>query len=144
MNLDRTPLSEVEKAIVRKLATARYPPATASKRFVRDLSSGYVRDLSERGRAFLAFVAHRFRRQYRLDAGELAWVEKHMPHHFQKGIDETWEFCGKCNRQTRHIVSNGRLGRCKEHEITDSTGMTKEQQRKAKQREFERKNPTLF
>jgi hypothetical protein len=72
---DRTPLTELEKRLVRKLAGASFPPATASKRFARDLGSGYVTQLSDRGRRFLAFVVHRFRRQYKLEPDESAWLE---------------------------------------------------------------------
>jgi hypothetical protein len=72
--LEITPL---EKSIIAKLGSATFPPATASKRFVRDLSSGYIQQLSEKGRAFLAFVAHRFRRQYSLTEEEWAWIREH-------------------------------------------------------------------
>jgi len=70
-------ITELERGIIKKLARATYPPATASKRFVRDLSSGYISQLSEKGRAFLAFVAHRFRRQYELTQEEWIWVHEH-------------------------------------------------------------------
>ena len=78
---ERTAITDLERGIIAKLGTATFPPATASKRFVRDLNSGYIRELSERGRAFLAFVAHRFRRQYSLTAEEWAWVELHKEDH---------------------------------------------------------------
>ncbi len=71
-------ITELERGIIAKLAKATYPPATASKRFVRDLSSGYIQQLSEKGRTFLAFVAHRFRRQYELTEEEWAWVREHQ------------------------------------------------------------------
>lgn len=31
---------------------------------------------SDKGRAFMAFIAHRFRRQYVLTAEEMAWIEQ--------------------------------------------------------------------
>jgi len=74
----KTPLTEIERSIVEKLSHARFPPATASKRIVRDLASGRVQNLSGRGREFLAFVAHRFRRQWKPTAAELAWVRAHL------------------------------------------------------------------
>jgi hypothetical protein len=74
----RTEISALEASIIAKLATATYPPATASKRFVRDLSSGYIQQLSDKGRTFLAFVAHRFRRQYELTQEEWQWVREHQ------------------------------------------------------------------
>lgn len=72
----RTDLSEIEKSIGRKLAGASYPPATASKRFARDLGAGYIRQLSPNGRRFMAYMAHRFRRQYQLTESEWAWVRE--------------------------------------------------------------------
>jgi hypothetical protein len=74
MGHDRTPLSEIELSIVDKLGQASFPPATASKSFARNLCSGYVKDLSPRGRRFLAFIAQRFRRQYNLTKEEKQWV----------------------------------------------------------------------
>jgi|SRR6185312_1814196 len=71
---DATPISDLEHSIFKKLGGARFPPGTASKRFVRDYSNGYVKQLSPRGRKFLALIARRFRRQYVLTDPELAWV----------------------------------------------------------------------
>ena len=77
MKTPATPITELEQGIIAKLSSATYPPATASKRFVCDLHAGYVKQLSDRGRAFLAFIAHRFRRQYKLTEEEWAWVDEH-------------------------------------------------------------------
>lgn len=76
---DKTEITDLERSIIVKLGKAIFPPATASKRFVRDLNSGYIKQLSAKGRTFLAYVAHRFRRQYELTAEELAWVTEHNP-----------------------------------------------------------------
>ena len=73
---DGTPLTELEQSIARKIAGASLPPYSASKRFGRDLGSGYIKQLSSRGRAFMAFVAHRFRRQYVLTEDEIRWVNE--------------------------------------------------------------------
>ena len=72
----KSPLSEVERSIAAKLGQASFPPATASKRFARNLSDGYVKELSDKGRRFMAYVTHRFRRQYSLTAEEQAWVNE--------------------------------------------------------------------
>lgn len=72
--LERWPIAEIERGIISKLSQASFPPYTASKRFVRDLESGSITALSWRGRMFLAYVAHRFRRQYVLSESEWAWV----------------------------------------------------------------------
>jgi hypothetical protein len=71
---ERTPLTQTERHIVAIVSRASFPPATASKRFMRDLASGQISKLSHRGRCFLAFVAHRFRRQYVLPDDEWKWV----------------------------------------------------------------------
>lgn len=80
----RTPLSDLEKSIAVKVAGASFPPATASKRFARNLGDGYVKELSSKGRRFLAFVAHRFRRQYSLTSAELDWISEWLTY-------EEWE-----------------------------------------------------
>src|SRR5690348_17677052 len=69
-----TPITDLEWGIIGKLANASFPPGTASKRFVRDLANGYIGQLSPRGRRFLAFIANRFRRQYRLSESDWAWI----------------------------------------------------------------------
>lgn len=71
-----SPITDLEYGILVKLSGARFPPATASKRFVRDWFNGYIKQLSPRGRRFLAFIAHRYRRQYRLSDSEQAWVDQ--------------------------------------------------------------------
>ena len=72
---DGSPITELEAGIIRKFCGARFPPGTASKRFARDLSSGYIRHLSPRGRRFLAYVAHRFRRQCNYTMQEWNWIQ---------------------------------------------------------------------
>jgi hypothetical protein len=70
-----TPLTDFEKVLIAKVGAARFPPYTASKRFAQDLSSGHIVRLSDKGRSFLAYIAHRFRRQYRLSEDEQAWIK---------------------------------------------------------------------
>lgn len=69
-----TPLADLEKAIYRKVQSASFPPATASKRFMQ--GNADVLKISDKGRAFMAYIAHRFRRQYALTAEELLWVNE--------------------------------------------------------------------
>lgn len=73
---ERTPLSELEQGLARKLAGARYPCYSAAKRFSGDLAAGYVKALSPRGRRFMARVTYRFRRQYALTEAEWEWVRQ--------------------------------------------------------------------
>ena len=56
-----TDISEIEARAVRALARVRFPPATGSKRFARDMQG--VTQMSERQRWFLWRVVYRFRRQ---------------------------------------------------------------------------------
>lgn len=69
-----SPLSPLEQEIARKLSEARFPPYSASKRFAREMGEGHIKQLSTNGRRFLAYVVHRFRRQYQLSAEEESWV----------------------------------------------------------------------
>jgi hypothetical protein len=78
MKKEMLPLDEMERSIVEKLSRARFVPATSEKRFVRDLSSGYIKRLSDGGRSYLAYIANRFRRQYQLSAEQWAWVSQHI------------------------------------------------------------------
>ena len=73
---DASPITDLEAGLIRKFCGARFPAGTASKRFARDLSSGYIRQLSPRGRRFLAYCVNRFRRQYQLTETESAWVRE--------------------------------------------------------------------
>lgn len=67
-----TALTGLEQSIYRTVQTANFPPATSSKRFMQG-DADKVR-LSDKGRAFLAYIAHRFRRQYRLSDEQWEWI----------------------------------------------------------------------
>ena len=122
-SLPRTILTDLENKIAEKLGRCSYPPATASKAFARNLSEGYVKELSDRGRSFMAFVAHRFRRQSHYTEEEWAWInkwlawketpaEEPMPHHFTKGTVEAAIWCNKCNRETPWRIVDGKRQYC--------------------------------
>lgn len=68
------PLTELEWALVQKLSNVRFPPYTASKRFAHSLADDHIQKLSDRGRGFLAFIVHRFRRQISLTPEQQQWV----------------------------------------------------------------------
>ena len=72
------PLSEMELSIVKTVSRASFPIASGPKRFIGDLSAGYSKQLSDGGRAYLAWIANRFRRQYQLSAEQLQWVAEHI------------------------------------------------------------------
>lgn len=69
-----TPISDFERELIAVVSTATFVPNTGPKRFIRDLCAGRIENLTERGRWYLAFVAHRFRRQYALTSEQWAWV----------------------------------------------------------------------
>ena len=98
MKPPRTPLTELEQAIAKKLCSARFPAGTASKRFALNLGDGYIKDLSWRGRKFMAYIAHRFRRQYTLTPDEQAWVNR------WKDYEEPAEEGGKCPSSLRRLL----------------------------------------
>lgn len=71
----RTPLAEVEISIITKLqGHVTFPPATGPKRFIRELTTNSK--LSDSGRQYLAWIAHRFRRQWAATQEESEWIVK--------------------------------------------------------------------
>jgi hypothetical protein len=74
--LPSTPLTDLEQSIAKRYCAANFPPATAAKAFARNLEAGYVKELSSRGRHFLAYCVHRYRRQYVLTSEEAQWVNE--------------------------------------------------------------------
>ena len=57
------PISAIEFSIVSKMqANVTFPPGHSHKRFIRDLSEKSL--LTDRGRQYLAFIAHRYRKQF--------------------------------------------------------------------------------
>lgn len=67
-------MDETEKSLYQKVSKANFPPGTAIKRFMKNDPDLLM--LSDRGRKFLAFIAHRFRRQYFLTEEELQWISQ--------------------------------------------------------------------
>ena len=55
-----------------------------------------------------------------------------MSEHYPRGTESVTKWCERCNRETQHAVSAGRLGRCMEHE---SQHLTKQQQRREREKE---------
>ena len=72
--LPRTPLDSIEQGLVRRLqANVSFPPGYAHKRFIHDLIPERSQ-LSDRGRAYLAYIAHRYRRQWKATHEEFCWI----------------------------------------------------------------------
>jgi len=70
---DRSPISDLELSIVRALQNrVTFPPGSSHKRFVHRLSDRSV--LSDRGRQYLAYIAHRYRRQWTSDFKQSVWI----------------------------------------------------------------------
>lgn len=74
----KTPLSAFEKELATTVSQATFPVGSGSKRFIRDIYDGRIQQLTDKGRWYLAYVAHRFRRQYRLTQEQLAWVNERL------------------------------------------------------------------
>ena len=67
-------MDETEQSIVRKLqAHVTFAPASYHKRFIRDLIPEKSQ-LSDKGRNYLAYIAHRYRRQWMPSDPEFEWV----------------------------------------------------------------------
>ncbi len=64
-----------------------------------------------------------------------------MPHHYTRDTESDTKWCNRCSRHTQHAVSDGRIGRCMEHQ---AEGESKKQIEARKKREEEAKNPKLF
>jgi hypothetical protein len=68
-----------------------------------------------------------------------------MSEHFTRNTEEVTRWCNHCGRFTQHIVSDGRLGRCKEHDVGNpETGLSKAQEKARADREREAASPRLF
>lgn len=71
--LPRSPIQPIEWSIANKMqCQVTFPVGSAHKRFVRGLSE--KSQLSDRGRAYLAYLAHRYRRQWQGTTEELEWL----------------------------------------------------------------------
>jgi hypothetical protein len=72
--LPLTPMNEIEKTIVRKLqGHVTFVPASSHKRFIKNLIPETGR-LSDRGRNYLAYIANRYRRQWKCTHEEFCWI----------------------------------------------------------------------
>ncbi len=74
----KTPISDFEMELARTCARATFPIGSGPKRFIHGIVDGHLKNITERGRWYLAFVAHRFRRQYLLSAEQWAWVNEQL------------------------------------------------------------------
>jgi hypothetical protein len=64
-----------------------------------------------------------------------------MPEHNTRNTESVTCWCNRCGRPTQHAVSDGRRGRCMEHQ---AEGASKKQEAAARKRADEAKNPKLF
>src|SRR5579864_3701853 len=67
--LPRSPLSTLETRMIQRIqGSVTFPPGSSHKRFIRRLNP--QSQLSDRGRQYLAYIAHRYRRQWKASAEE--------------------------------------------------------------------------
>jgi hypothetical protein len=72
--LPRTQMDAIEQGLVRRLqANVSFPPGSSHKRFINHLDAERSR-LSDRGRAYLAYIANRYRRQWKPTHEEFCWI----------------------------------------------------------------------
>lgn len=57
-----------------------------------------------------------------------------MSEHFTRTTESVTRWCKKCGRLTQFAVSNGRLGRCTEHEAAPESEAKKRARRAAESR----------
>jgi len=68
------PATEYELSLIRKVQRATFPVGSAHKRFIHTLGS--KSKLSDKGRKYLAFIAYRYRRQYKLSFEDYDYIGK--------------------------------------------------------------------
>lgn len=61
-----------------------------------------------------------------------------MAEHFTRNTESATRYCGKCGQYTQHGVSDGRIGRCLEH---DAPKFSKKQLADQKRREHQADKP---
>jgi hypothetical protein len=111
-------MSNVEMAILGKLqASVTFVPGSSHKRFILGLSEHS--HLSAKGRNYLAYIANRYRRQWKASDDEFEWIDRWcaygraaMTEHYTRNTESATAFCKKCDRFTVHRVDGGRLGPC--------------------------------
>jgi hypothetical protein len=64
-----------------------------------------------------------------------------MAHHYTKNTESDTKWCNVCMNLTQHKVSDGRIGRCMEHEQPAESARQKKEREK---RDSEALNPRLF
>jgi hypothetical protein len=68
-----------------------------------------------------------------------------VPEHYTRNTESVTAWCNHCGRPTQHAVSDGKRGRCTEHEVASKTGgYSKRQLAAQKKREREHAQPALF
>lgn len=67
-------MNEIERTIVRKMqGHVTFVPGSSHKRFIRDINAETTQ-LSDRGRNYLAYIANRYRRQWKCTHEEFCWI----------------------------------------------------------------------
>lgn len=70
----RRPMDEIERTIVRKMqAHVTFVPGSSHKRFILHLNPETSK-LSDGGRNYLAYIANRYRRQWKCTHEEFCWI----------------------------------------------------------------------
>ena len=63
-----------------------------------------------------------------------------MSEHYTRNTESVTKHCNRCGRPTQHRVSDGRIGRCMEHEAPK---LSKAQEKRRAKAEKEARNPLL-
>lgn len=64
-----------------------------------------------------------------------------MTQHYQRNVSAVSHWCPTCGRMTMHQVNDRRMGTCLEQHVT---GMSKAQEKRAKEKAEHERQPGLF
>lgn len=82
------PVTKQENDLIGKVSQATFPAGSSHKRFMRNFGPPESHKLSDEGRAYLAYIAWRYRKQYALNPSDLdfihKWIYEPKPEHLIK------------------------------------------------------------
>lgn len=67
-----------------------------------------------------------------------------MAEHYTRNTESCLAFCPKCGTLTKHKVSDGRRGRCMEHDAGESKKQIAASEKREREQKRAAENPPLF
>lgn len=81
------PVTEHENRLIGKVSSATFPAGSSHKRFMRNWGPPESRKLSDEGRRYLAYIAWRYRKQYKLSPDDLLFIRKWIYEPIPKALE---------------------------------------------------------